>query len=434
MSDQSTSGPRSRFLTRAAERISTRRLPFVKQAFIAALMLAAGVLSTSAPWLTVTDAVALWSGVALAGLALGFALAIDRGVVPLRWELLIPAADFVAVGLLRHGTGDSRSVYLNFVLLPIVWIAANPGRRHVVYPAIGSSVTLLMPFLFDPSGPPSSEVVRLVLSVVVYGTLAVAVNELARQAELRLTLSQARRRAVQGELDRAAVVQQSLLPPDASTLPNSFSVFGACVPARTVGGDFFDWYPTDDGIALTLGDVMGKGVGAGMIAAAVRAVMRSSADESDPATALKRASTGVETGGLGVDTQFTTCFHARIGMDGVIHWSDAGHGLAVLRRADGTVERLRSLNLPIGIGTEWTTFTTQARAGDTLICVSDGVLDLYDDELEAVNRFEDLVRQTPGAAAIVHSIAATAGLEERPDDVTVMAATFEPARTTPTRD
>jgi sigma-B regulation protein RsbU (phosphoserine phosphatase) len=432
MTDQSTTGPRSRVLTRAVERVPAKRVPFVKQSFIALLITLSAVLSVTTPWLMVTDAPVMWAGVVLAVAALGFAELMARGRVSLRWELLIPGSGFVAVGMLRHGTGDSRSVFLNIVILAIVWMASRPGRGYVVFAMIGSLVTLLMPFLFDPSGPPSSEVVRLALSLMVYGTLAVAVNELARQAELRLTLSQARRRAVQGELDRAAVVQQSLLPPDASTLPASFSVYGACVPARTVGGDFFDWYPTDDGIAITLGDVMGKGVGAGMIAAAVRSVIRSSADEPDPAAALRRASAGVETGAE-TETQFTTCFHARIAMDGVIHWADAGHGLAVLRRADGSVERLRSLNLPIGIGTEWTTFTTQAQAGDTLICVSDGVLDLYDDELEAVNRFEDLVRRTPGAAEIVQSIANTAGAEERPDDVTVMAATFEPARATPPR-
>ncbi|MBA8814285.1 PP2C family protein-serine/threonine phosphatase [Frigoribacterium faeni] len=418
---------RSGAVSRALEALETDSGPRLKQTFVALLITLAALLSAFTPWLIVSDAVAMWSGVAVALAALVLASLMARRPALLRWELAIPAADFVAVGLLRYGTGDSRSVFLPIVILTVVWIAAWPGRRNIVFPLLGTCVTLLMPYLFDPTGPGPSELVRLAFVLMVYATLAVAVNELSRQADLRLDRSRARRRAAQGELDRAALVQQSLLPPDASTLPTSFRVFGACVPARTVGGDFFDWYPAGGGMALTLGDVMGKGVGAGMIAAAVRSVIRSAVDEPDPATALRRSAVGIATSDSSSETQFTTCFHARIDHDGVIHWVDAGHGLALLRRANGTVERLRSPNLPIGIGTDWTTFRTTAAAGDTLVVVSDGVLDLYDDELEALNLFEALLVRTPDAAAIVTAVADLASEEERPDDVTVVAATFTPA-------
>ncbi|WP_350355057.1 SpoIIE family protein phosphatase [Curtobacterium sp. DN_7.5] len=102
--------------------------------------------------------------------------------------------------------------------------------------------------------------------------------------------------------------------------------------ARSVGGDFYDWYPTPDGgAAVTLGDVMGKGVGAGMIAAAIRAVVRSSRDNPDPAAALRSATAGISTGpGTATSGQFTTCFHARISRNGVLCWVDAGHGLTGL--------------------------------------------------------------------------------------------------------
>ncbi|MFB2351640.1 PP2C family protein-serine/threonine phosphatase, partial [Priestia megaterium] len=73
------------------------------------------------------------------------------------------------------------------------------------------------------------------------------------------------------EEERAATVQRALLPKRRPDLPG-YSVAGACVPARDVGGDFFDWHATHDGLSITLADVMGKGVGAAIIAASVRAV------------------------------------------------------------------------------------------------------------------------------------------------------------------
>jgi len=406
---------------------SRRWVPLFKQSFVFLLVLGAAALSTVVPWLTVSDPVAMWSGVLAAALGVAYAAAAARDARLLRAEIVIPALDFVAVGLLRFGTGDSRSLFLPVILLAIIWIAVWPGRVNVLWLLLGSSVTFLLPFVIDPGGRGPSDVVRLAFALTIYAIVGLAVNELARQARQKVDRSRAEQRAVERELDRAASVQQSLLPPDARTLPATFSVVGACVPARTVGGDFYDWYSTPDGMALTVGDVMGKGVGAGMIAAAVRSVVRSSVEDPDPASALRRATVGLATGDDDTAVQFTTCFHVRITPTGDMRWVDAGHGLAFLRRADGRVERLRSTDLPIGIGTAWTARTATLDAADTLVCISDGVLDLFDDELEAVGRVEELLGATGDPAAIVQEVIALAGTEERPDDVTVVAASFVPA-------
>ena len=50
------------------------------------------------------------------------------------------------------------------------------------------------------------------------------------------------------------------------------------------------------------------------------------------------------------DVTFTTLFHARISTDGTFRWADAGHGLSLVLRSDGTVDRLRSSDLPLGMG------------------------------------------------------------------------------------
>src|SRR3954470_14839346 len=75
--------------------------------------------------------------------------------------------------------------------------------------------------------------------------------ELARWAEEELQLA--------SELARSAQVQRSMLPASLVFLPG-WEVAGRCSPVRAVAGDFYDWYPVRGGAAITLADVMGKGM------------------------------------------------------------------------------------------------------------------------------------------------------------------------------
>lgn|GEM_PF-2415370 len=401
--------------------------PLAKQSVVAALVVGAAVLSAVSPWLEVSDARTMWSGVGIAVLGLAFAALMARSPAVARWELLVPAVDFLAVGLLRFGTGDGRSVFTAIVVLPVIWVAANPGRRHVVWPVLGTTGALLLSYLLAPTEPRPSELVRLVIVVFVFGTTAVVTNELARQAGRQLAAVQRRRRVAEGEIDRAALVQQSLLPTSTDGLPDELRAVGLCVPARSVGGDFYDWFATPDGAAFTLGDVMGKGVGAGMIAAAVRSLLRSTADEPDPAAAVRRAAMGLATSSSDLTSgQFTTCFHIRVDRDGVARWVDAGHGLAVLRTADGDVRALRSGHLPIGVGSAWTAEQTLLGPGDVVVAVSDGVLDLFGGDLDALDRFSAWVADRPDPQVLVDGIAALAEQGDNPDDVTVLCVAYRP--------
>jgi hypothetical protein len=407
--------------------LRTSWAPLAKQTIIAALIVGAAVGSTFSPWLEVTDAPVMWSGVVIALVGLVFAAVAVRWSAAMRVELLVPAIDFFAVGFLRYGTGDAASVFTAIVVLPVVWVAANPGRRHVVWPVLGTTGTLLLSYAISPTEPRPSELVRLFIVVFVFGATAAVTNELARQAGLQLAAVQRRRRVAEGEIDRAALVQQSLLPTTAAGLPAELRAVGVCIPARTVGGDFYDWFPTPGGAAFTLGDVMGKGVGAGMIAAAVRSLIRSTVDESDPAVAVRRAATGLATGTSDLTSgQFTTCFHVRVDRDGHARWVDAGHGLTVLRSADGSVRALRSAHLPIGVGTSWTAEDTFLEPGDVIVSVSDGVLDLFGGDLDSLDRFEAWVAERDHPQQVVDGIAELAQAGEHPDDVTVLCVGYVP--------
>jgi sigma-B regulation protein RsbU (phosphoserine phosphatase) len=236
--------------------------------------------------------------------------------------------------------------------------------------------------------------------------------------------------AIHADLTRAADVQRALLPRDTAPLPG-YEVAGAYIPATSVGGDFYDWYPVDGGIAVSLGDVMGKGVGAGMIAATVRAVLRSAHREPEVGTAVGRAADAFDTQIAEADS-FSTLFHARItATDGSVQFVDAGHGLALMLRTDGTASILESVDLPLGVvpGSSWTARRETLHPGDTLIVVSDGVLELHDGGLDALLAVAELARTAASLEAFTAALSDVARRADAPDDVTVLA--IRRSRSTP---
>lgn len=246
------------------------------------------------------------------------------------------------------------------------------------------------------------------------------VNALFRRAQVPLAHTGAVQQAAQDELARAAEVQKSLLPQEGVRL-EGYQVAGRFRPSRSVGGDFYDWYPTADGLHLTFADAMGKGMGAALIAATVRAVMRSQAGQSDVDTAFASASRTIEAD-LGQSDSFVTLFHARLdAASGLVSYVDAGHGLALHLPADGGVQRLRSSGPPVGAWMgHWPSTELLLAPGDSLVLVSDGVLDAFGD-VEALAEGVNLaVRTHPNADAACEAILQLAPAELAEDDVTAV--------------
>lgn len=225
---------------------------------------------------------------------------------------------------------------------------------------------------------------------------------------------------IEKELSRAEEVQQTLLPKKRAGL-NGYDSAGGCKSARTVGGDFYDWYDVEGGEVFTLVDVMGKGMGSAIIAATVRAVLRSGSRSADIVQAVEVAAMTLDSdlNNLG---SFATLFHAQLDTDsGHIRFIDAGHGLSMVLRADGSKIRLVSENPPLGmgIGTVWEEQSFELNPGDTLVSVSDGVLDLFDGKLSSLEKIEEIVRNSESAQVAVQKVLALAG-STAPDDVTIL--------------
>jgi serine phosphatase RsbU (regulator of sigma subunit) len=246
--------------------------------------------------------------------------------------------------------------------------------------------------------------------------------------------------ALRDDLERAQRVQRSLLPSRPPSLAG-FDIAGGCQPATEVAGDFFDWFPVGDELQLTVADVMGKGVGSAIIAASVRAVLRSTsraparrgADERRRplvvADAVAAAARGLEPD-LEETSSFVTMFTGRLDpVSGTLRYVDAGHGLTLIVPSDGDPVPLPSSgDLPIGIAPDgtWTEHVVELQPGDTMISVSDGILDFFRTALEVLDAARIVTRGTETAQDTVDEIIRFARARRLKDDVTALVVRRDP--------
>lgn len=119
--------------------------------------------------------------------AAGFAFVLPRTRLSAGWELAVPVATFAAVALLRLGTDGQASPFGALMVIPLVWIASEPGLRSVIVAAAGVVATISLPFLLGVSVVVSpADAVRLVFTPVAFTIAAVLINQIARVVNRRL--------------------------------------------------------------------------------------------------------------------------------------------------------------------------------------------------------------------------------------------------------
>ncbi len=225
------------------------------------------------------------------------------------------------------------------------------------------------------------------------------------------------------QMRRAAELQAGMLP--ASPLKeDGFEVAAHLTPAREISGDFYDWYRATNGrLAVTLGDVMGKGLPASLMMATARAALRG-ASEVEPLEAGIKQAAGVMSAALEVNHAYVTVFHCKFDpRTGSVEYVDAGHGHARLLRGATGQELLPQRSAPIGIfpDTQFLVGRATLEPGDSLVVFSDGLLDLRPDLATKDVQLPSDARRAATAQEMVDILAHGAREKELFDDVTVLA-------------
>jgi len=258
----------------------------------------------------------------------------------------------------------------------------------------------------------------------------------------------AERKRRDDELNAAREMQAIIMPPESGGIAG-LSYAMRCVPGRFVAGDMFDFVVIDDHrAALYLGDVVGKGIAAGLVMANVQGhlsrLLRMGTDVSNVVTEVSilvnRYSERFveERNGTAIFLSlFAAVFDVRARS---IRFTDAGHGLWVVRRSDGTSDQPAAAGgVPVGLiaGTTYVTEELTLAAGERFVVFSDGVREqrsVENTEFGATRTAEALsTSSSPGhdAAAIINALARFVGTPvlargESPfaDDVTVASVEF----------
>ena len=172
--------------------------PALKHAPTGIAFTVAFVLSLVVPGIEITSIAAATSAVWLMAFAIALAVLFTRIPTLAHLAVVIPCVDLLAIGLLRVGTGGVTSLFGSLIILPVVWIAAERGRRYIIVAALGTSVALMMPFILGfATFEQPSDWLRGIISPVIFAAAAAIINEMSRQSRMQV----ARVRALAEERD-----------------------------------------------------------------------------------------------------------------------------------------------------------------------------------------------------------------------------------------
>jgi phosphoserine phosphatase RsbU/P len=179
------------------------------------------------------------------------------------------------------------------------------------------------------------------------------------------------------DIEIAREIQRWLVPRVPPEVPGVDMAF-ATRPANTVAGDYYDAFrrPGDGPLLLAVADVAGKSVPAAMLMANFQASLRALAGAhsslSELVTDLNRFACRNNLNGR----RFTTAFLAELDpSSGQLSYLSAGHNPPVLLRLDGSVERLKSESIPLGIelNERYDAGSTFLQPDELLVIYTDGV-------------------------------------------------------------
>jgi serine phosphatase RsbU (regulator of sigma subunit) len=259
--------------------------------------------------------------------------------------------------------------------------------------------------------------------------LALTFNRLARdlRANQEKLLEQERLRK---ELEIGRRIQEELLP--RGTLHAPFAeVGGVSIPAREVGGDFFNYFRLSDGeVAILVGDVSGKGVPAALLMASLQATIRArlglERDLARLVDALDREMASEEP----LAPYYTLFLAVLEGATGCLRYVNAGHNTQFVVRGDGGAGRLHSTGRPPGLypGGGYEEARVQMGDGDALFLFTDGLVEAEDETGEpfGMSRLEALLKVQRGRelAALLARVDAAVrehrGPVEAADDATMV--------------
>lgn len=359
-------------------------------------------------------------------------------------ELAIEAVTSLSPEYLNKGRILLRDSVLDrqaFETGEVVYVEDEQNDPRVLYPAEARSEgirsALIAPLIYK--GLPVGALRVYTAQVKRFSRYEIMlVKAIADQAAAAIVNAQLheeslRAREAQRQLQTAAVVQRRMIPERPPAIPG-LDLAAVYVPSLEISGDFYDFIELPQGnLGLTICDVMGKGVPAGLLMAAVRASLRAHVgDLFDLSEILRRVNRSLCSDTL--HSAFATLFYGVIDVPGMmLTYANAGHEPPLFIR-HGHVRALTSGGTVLGVETtsNYSRETVKLLHGDVLVMATDGLVEamnFHDEQYgheRAIAAAKTAVERGLNAEGIAKHLLwemrRFAGLRDRGDDVTLVVA------------
>jgi sigma-B regulation protein RsbU (phosphoserine phosphatase) len=241
------------------------------------------------------------------------------------------------------------------------------------------------------------------------------------------------KRALREEMANARAIQQSMLPDNEllEQCRDYVAVHAAMRPARDVGGDLYDYFLLDTNrLAVTVGDVCGKGIPAALFMAMTQMVMRYMLrQEGDVGSAATAGNALLSASNR--EMMFATLFCAVIDLrSGQISYCSCGHHSPLILRKGKPIETITVSSLPLGLNerAQYKTNSLLLDPGDQLFLFTDGFVDVFNSEEvhfgdERLHEVVERLRALPVdqlVPELIKSIDEFAGNQPQYDDLTAL--------------
>jgi sigma-B regulation protein RsbU (phosphoserine phosphatase) len=254
---------------------------------------------------------------------------------------------------------------------------------------------------------------------------AIATEAASLIENARLVQAEEASRRYQQELSIAASIQQRLMAVTIPEVPFA-TLRGRNLSCKEIGGDFFDAVNTDEGLAVVLADVSGKGVSAALLASTLQGMIYSQLTAGMPLIDIVVAANRFFTH-KHIGEKYATLIIARIRRDGELEYVNCGH-VPPLLVCNKEVIRPPHGNLPVGLlgDATYESDHVSLHAGDRLILVTDGVTeaenargDFFED-----SRLEAVAAKSATLEDIFTAVANFCGGNPLNDDCTVVELVY----------
>ena len=244
------------------------------------------------------------------------------------------------------------------------------------------------------------------------GMLAQSFNSMSQRMKKyidNLTAVTAEKERIGAELDVAKHIQASMLPCIFPAFPErpELDIYATMIPAKEVGGDFYDFFLVDDDrLAMVMADVSGKGVPAALFMVIAKTLLKNVTQTGlSPKAVLEKVNNQLCVGNEA--EMFVTVWLGILEIStGKLTCANAGHEYPVLKRASGDYELVKDKHgfVLAGMeGTHYREYELQMETGDRLFLYTDGVAEATDSYnqlygtnrmLDALNRNKDMDSKT----------------------------------------